>query len=223
MPGPFPKCFTNNNSFIFHNTQSRCGLFLSSFYRWENWGQERLSNFLTVIRRISNTAWIWTLPVCAQSLCLTCPGLKKKFHLQRCMWEFTCYQLWACVFPDHSSPVVCICRMLWHSVYASLLSGFWTRLHRPEIVIYFFFKQLYWDIGHMPYKSPIESVHVSGFLYIHRVVQLSSLSFTFVKILTPCSLIRTWAIYLTSMFFMLLINNTLFRGLLLWIKCDWVY
>ena len=27
------KCFTNNNSVICHNTKSRCGLFLSSFYR----------------------------------------------------------------------------------------------------------------------------------------------------------------------------------------------
>ena len=42
-----------------------------------------------------------------------------------------------------------------------------------------------------------------------------------VEILIQCSLIRTWAVYLTSVFFMLLIDrNTFFRDWLLRIKCD---
>jgi len=72
----------------------------------------------------------------------------------------------------------------------------------------------------MPFKSPIQNV---GLVVFCMFMELHSchLFIYQVEILIHCSLIRTWAIYMTSVFFMLLIDsNTFFRDWLLRIKCD---
>lgn len=151
-----------------------------------NWGAERLNNFLKVVQWVSDTTWIWT---CLSVLRVSAPNPPSPFSFLAlwCIWQFTCHQLWTYIFPHHSSPVVCLCKILWHSVCALVQCLFTWLLnqivesrscHIPLLKNSFI---EIWLIYHRIH--PFKVYRSVVFLYIHRVAQLSSLSYTFVKIL----------------------------------------